>query len=80
MKKTNEEVFKQEYKYKYEKEALADSLGFAQKEAVMTERSKKQRLGLFATGCGLLLLLLLAFAIYSGKKKSDELLFEHSSS
>ena len=68
------EVLRQEYKYQYEKEALTDSLQFAKKEAVMTERSEKQQLGLFAAGSGLLLVLALAFAIYSGKKKSDELL------
>ncbi|MBL4586977.1 MAG: tetratricopeptide repeat protein, partial [Flavobacteriales bacterium] len=67
-------VLRQEYKYEYEKEALTDSLEFAKKEAVLTERTEKQQLGLIAVGGGLLLVVTLAFAIYSGKKKSDELL------
>ena len=68
------EVLRQEYKYVYEKEALTDSLEFVKKEAVMIERTEKQRIGLFAAGGGLLMVLALAFVIYSGKKKSDELL------
>jgi class 3 adenylate cyclase/Tfp pilus assembly protein PilF len=47
---------------------------FDKKEAVMNERSEKQKIGLIASGMGLLLLLALAFSVYSGKKKSDELL------
>ncbi|MBI1288916.1 MAG: tetratricopeptide repeat protein [Flavobacteriales bacterium] len=68
------EILRQEYKYEYEKEALTDSLEFAKKEAVMVEHSEKQRLGLVAAGGGLVLLIALAFAIYRGKKRSDELL------
>lgn len=67
-------IIRQEFKYQYEKEALTDSLEFSKREAIMTERSEKQQMGLFAAGGSLLLLLALAFAIYSGKKKSDELL------
>lgn len=68
------DVLKQEFQYQYEKEALTDSLEFAKKEAVFTERSQKQQLGLAAIGGGLLLVIALAFSIYSGKKKSDRLL------
>jgi class 3 adenylate cyclase len=68
------EVLNQEYKYQYEKEALTDSLEFAKKEAVLVEQTAKQRIGLAAAGGGLGLVLLLAFSIHKGKKKSDELL------
>lgn len=72
--KNQRQLLRQEYKYEYEREALTDSLEFANREVVMTERSEKQQLGLIASGGGLLLVLALAFAIYNGKKKSDELL------
>lgn len=68
------QVLRQEYKYSYEKEALSDSLAFAKKEAIMQEKTKRQQLGLAASGLGLMLLMSLAFAIYKGKKRSDELL------
>lgn len=68
------EVLRHEFKYQYEKEAITDSLEFVKREAVMEERSEKQKLGLVASGGGLLLVLMLAFSIYNGKKKSDELL------
>lgn len=47
---------------------------FDKKEAIMNERSEKQKIGLIAAVGGLLLLLSLAFSVYNGKKKSDELL------
>lgn len=74
-------IVRQEYKYQYEKEALTDSLEFAKKEAVKDLEIEKQnisisrqRIGLISAGGGLLLILLLAFSIYRGKKRSDELL------
>ncbi|MCF8239058.1 MAG: tetratricopeptide repeat protein [Saprospiraceae bacterium] len=67
-------VLRQEYAYQYEKEALSDSLQFAKKEAVLTEQTEKQRLGLGAAAIVLLLIILLASSIYKGKKRSDELL------
>ncbi len=67
-------VLRQEYAYQYEKEALSDSLQFAKKEAVLTEQTQKQRIGLGATAIVLLLIILLASSIYKGKKRSDELL------
>lgn len=74
-------LLRHEYEYEYAKQVLTDSLEFAKKEAVKDLEIKnqeavlaKQRIGLGATGGGLLLLMALAFAIYSGKKKSDELL------
>lgn len=68
------EILNQEYKYQYETEALTDSLNFMKKEEVMQEKAAKQQVGLVAAGCVLVLLIGLAFSIYSGKKKSDELL------
>lgn len=74
-------VIRQEYKYAYEKQALADSLNFAKKEAVKDLEIEKQeisisrqRIALTSAAGGLLLIILLAFSIYKGKKKSDELL------
>lgn len=68
------EVNRKELGFAFEKQAMADSLNFAAKEAVMTERSKKQKIGLLAASGGLMLVLALALTVYSGKKKSDELL------
>ena len=75
------EVLRQQYRYTYERQALADSLDFAKKEAIKNlEIAKqdadlsKQRIGLAATGGGLILLIILAFSIRRGKKRSDELL------
>jgi class 3 adenylate cyclase len=74
-------AIQQEFRYAYNKQALADSLEFARKEALkdleIVKRDSdlaKQRIGLFATGIGLLLLILLAISIRRGKKRSDELL------
>ncbi len=74
-------AIRQEFRYSYEKRALADSLEFAQKEAIKDlEIEKKdadiakQRIALAATGGGLLLLFLLAYSIRMGKRRSDELL------
>lgn len=60
--------------YEFNKKHVADSLIFASQQALVLEKNEKQRIGLFAAGGGLLLLLALAFSIYTGKKKSDELL------
>jgi class 3 adenylate cyclase/Tfp pilus assembly protein PilF len=74
-------AIRQEYRYSYEKQAIADSLEFAQKEAIKDLEIEKrdanlakQRIGLVAAGGGLLLLVLLAYSIRRGKKRSDELL------
>lgn len=75
------EIVRQEYKYQYQKQALADSLEFAKKEAIKDVEIEKQqinisrqRIALVSAGGGLLLIILLAFSIYKGKKRSDELL------
>ena len=67
-------VLRQEYQYEFDKQVLADSLEFVQREAVLQERSEKQVIGLLAAGIGLVLLIGLALAIYKGKKRSEELL------
>lgn len=67
-------IIRQEFEYRYEKEALADSLEFAQKEFLLQETSKRQQLGLIAASVGLLLLVALAVAIQIGKKRSEKLL------
>lgn len=74
-------AIRQEFRYSYDKQALADSLDFAKKEAIKDLEIEKrdanlakQRIGLAATGGGLLLLILLAVSIRRGKKRSDELL------
>lgn len=75
------EVLRQEYKYSYDRKALADSIEFAKKEQIRTlELEKrdadltKQRIGLAAAGGGIILLALLVVSIRRGKKRSDELL------
>ena len=75
------EMLKQEYGYQYEKQALADSLGFVKKQAIKDIEIEKrdanlakQQIGLIAAAGGLVLLLLLALSIRRGKKRSDELL------
>lgn len=75
------EILRQEYKYTYEKEALTDSLEFAKKEAIKDLEIQKQevsisrqRIGLASAAFGLILIVALAFSIYRGKKRSDELL------
>ena len=67
-------ILRQSMKYEHKLSKLADSLDYAQKEAVLTERTQKQRLGLIATAGSLILLFTLAYSIYKGKKRSDELL------
>ncbi len=68
------EINRQELGYQFEKKALADSLAFVGREAILKAETKKQRIGLLGAAVGLLLLVALAFSIYKGKKRSDELL------
>ena len=68
------EILRQEYKYNYQKQALTDSLQYSKREAVLYEQSEKQQIGLLSAGIVLLLVIVLAFAVWSGKKKSDGLL------
>ncbi|MEZ5172165.1 MAG: adenylate/guanylate cyclase domain-containing protein [Bacteroidia bacterium] len=68
------DLVKQTISYDYEKKLLTDSLEFSKKEAVFEERTQKQRVGLIGAGAVLILVIVLAYTIYSGKKRSDELL------
>lgn len=68
------EINRKELGYTFEKKALSDSLAHQSEQAILVEQTEKQQIGLVAAGSGLLLLLILAYSIYSGKKKSDELL------
>ena len=74
-------VLRTEYQHAFDQQHLADSLEFARKEAVKDLTIAKneadlntQRVVIGATIGGLLLLLVLAYFIYRGKKRSDELL------
>ncbi len=71
----------QAYQYEFDKKAFADSLDFLKKEAEKdleiekhTARISRQRLALGLGGLGGILLIALAWSIYKGKKRSDELL------
>jgi tetratricopeptide (TPR) repeat protein len=75
------ETIRTEYQYEYDKQALSDSLEFAKAEAIKDLEIEKQqaelsqqRIGLAASGIGLILIIALAVSIYRGKKRSDELL------
>jgi len=64
------EVIRQEYKYAYEKEALADSLVFAKKEAIKDWQLKKSdNIKLFFIFASILTLLLDGFAYYAYRQK-----------
>jgi class 3 adenylate cyclase len=74
-------VIRNTFKHEYEKKALADSLEFAKAEELKDLEIEKQsaelsqqRIGLAATGVGLILIIALAASIHKGKKRSDELL------
>lgn len=79
--KNQEELIHQEYKIEYEKNALADSLEFSKQRAIQdlvvqkqNANLEKQRIGIIALVGGALLVILLAIAIFRGKKRSDNLL------
>lgn len=72
--RNSKQLVQQSMRYEHRNKVLADSLEFAKKEAVFTERTEKQRIGLFSVSGILLLLFVLAFVIYKGKRRSDALL------
>ncbi|MCG9912002.1 MAG: tetratricopeptide repeat protein [Flavobacteriales bacterium] len=74
-------VFKQQFKFEYEKKMLEDSLAFEKEKAVKDliiaekdARVQNQRIALFSSGVTLFLLIILAITVYQGKKRSDALL------
>jgi adenylate cyclase len=78
---TKTETAKRELRYELEKKAFGDSLRFASeaeiRDLTISEQAanlRSQRIGLFGVGFVLILIGLLAYSIYRGKKRSDELL------
>jgi len=67
-------MVEKELNFNYEKEQLADSLKYAQKEIVTASRIQKQQVGLISAGGILLLIIVLMIVVVRGKKRSDELL------
>jgi len=79
--KNQRAVIRQQYRYDYEKRAMADSLAFAtEREIVALQVARQraelqqQRIALLATAAGIILLVLLAVVIFRSKKRSEELL------
>ena len=62
---TQREVIRQEYKYEYEKQALADSLAFAKEQAVSDANLEKSRIQQYALYGGLILLMAFLAFIYN---------------
>jgi len=65
------ELYRQESKYQYEKQAITDSLQFAQKELLTQATIKNQRLGLMTTASVILLLLALAYSIFKARQRAQ---------
>lgn len=65
------ELISKESKYEYEKQALADSLQFAQQQQITQATVQNQRLGLIAGAFALLFLLALAYAIYKSRQRAQ---------
>ena len=77
----NEEIKRAILRQEFETQAMTDSLEFAKREAIKdleieyyTDNISRQRIALISAGVGLLIIIGLAFAIFKGKKRSDELL------
>ena len=68
------ELTSQELKFVFEKEQLADSLQFVKQQMVQEKQIQTQRAGLISAGMALFMILILAFVVYRGKKRSDHLL------
>ena len=67
-------MVEKELNFTYEKEQLADSLQYAQKEIVAASRIQRQQVGLISAAGILLLIIILMVVVVRGKKRSDELL------
>jgi len=68
------ELTRLELNFDFQREQLADSLAFANEQALTDERIRRQRIGLFSSGSMLVLIIILALAIYTGKRRSEHLL------
>ena len=71
---TKQRLIEISFENEYQEKAVRDSMEYVNKQAIISERTEKQRLGLIAACIGIVLLLLLAYSVYRGKRKSDELL------
>lgn len=68
------EMLRQSMQYEHRLSRVSDSISYVQKEAILTEKTEKQRIGLIAAAGCLILIVALAYSIHKGKKRSDELL------
>lgn len=68
------ELTRLEMSFGFEREQLADSLQFVKETELQEERIQRQRFGLMSTGAVTLMILVLAFVIYRGKRRSEHLL------
>lgn len=67
-------MVEKELNFNYEKEQLAASLQYAQKEAIADSQIQKQRVGLISAGGILLLIVVLMVVVIKGKQRSEALL------
>lgn len=65
------QLLTQDYKYEFDKQALADSLAFAQQQQITEATVENQRLGLIAGAFALLFLLALAYSIYKSRQRAE---------
>ena len=75
------ELIRQELKHEYEKEALADSLDFAKKQAIMDMKIENQNNLRNALIIGIILVIIIAMVIYRNyrqKKRSNEIINEQN--
>lgn len=68
------EITRLEMSFQFDKEQLADSLEYVRTTLMQENQITKQRYGLVSIGAKTAILLMLAMAIYYGKRKSDNLL------
>lgn len=68
------ELTRLEMSFQFDKEQLADSLEYVRTTLMQENQITKQRYGLVSIGAITAILLMLALAIYYGKRKSDNLL------
>lgn len=81
--RAKEEIIKQQYKYQYQRQHIADSLSYAKEKELKDiehnaklQKEQNQRYILYGGIGALLVLVLLAYRSYSQKKKNNIALFE----